>query len=111
MLNHDQVACQYKQKAKSRRSRFKTCLPLLTLTESFMIVLVPTRLQYSAGRRQKEITLRDSLQKFITLHKARFGISLRLVQNTVRNYLHGLQNSGESIEDSDLHADFGPVTW
>ena len=30
---------------------------------------------------------------------------------TVRNYLHGLQNSGESIEDSDLHADFGPVTW
>ena len=30
---------------------------------------------------------------------------------TVRNYLHGLQNSGESIEDSDLHTDFGPITW
>ena len=30
---------------------------------------------------------------------------------TVRNYLHGLQNSGESIEDSDLHAEFGPLTW
>ena len=31
--------------------------------------------------------------------------------HTVRNYLHGLQNSGESMGDSDLHADFGPVTW
>ena len=30
---------------------------------------------------------------------------------TVRNYLHGLHNSGESMGDSDLHADFGPVTW
>ena len=25
--------------------------------------------------------------------------------------LHGLQNSGESMGDSDLHSDFGPVTW
>ena len=30
---------------------------------------------------------------------------------TVRNYLHGLQNSGDSMGDSDLHSDFGPVTW
>ena len=34
---------------------------------------------------QREITLRDSLQKFITLHKARSLISLRLVQNACRN--------------------------
>ena len=33
------------------------------------------------------------------------------VKYTVRNYLHGLPNSGESIEDSDLHAEFGPLTW
>ena len=38
-------------------------------------------------------------------------IQLELELYTVRNYLHGLQNSGESIEDSDLHTDFGPITW
>ena len=36
---------------------------------------------------QRENTLRDSLQKFITLHKARsVHISLRLVQNACRNW-------------------------
>ena len=34
---------------------------------------------------QREITLRDSLQKFITLHKARSAICLRLVQNACIN--------------------------
>ena len=29
---------------------------------------------------------------------------------TVSNYLNELQNSGESMGDSDLHVDFGPVT-
>ena len=33
----------------------------------------------------------------------------RILSYTVRNYLHGLHNSGESMGDSDL-ADFGPVT-
>ena len=62
MLNHDQVACQYKQKATSRRSKSKTCLPLLTLTESFMIVLVPTR-QYSVE--EYHITYNQGLLEFI----------------------------------------------
>ena len=38
---------------------------------------------YAPG--QREITLRDSLQNFITLHKTRSAISLRLVQNACRN--------------------------
>ena len=68
MLNHDQVACQYKQKATSRRSRFKTCLPLLTLTESFMIVLVPTRLQYSVE--EYHITYNTTLVLLLILEEA-----------------------------------------
>ena len=39
----------------------------------------------SMGNHQRENTLRDSLQKFITLHKARSPISLRLVQNACKN--------------------------
>ena len=35
---------------------------------------------------QREITLRDSLQNCITLHKARSVIFLRLVQNACRNW-------------------------
>jgi hypothetical protein len=35
--------------------------------------------------------------------------SVNIYMYTVRNYLHGLQNSGESMGDSDLHSDFGPV--
>ena len=36
--------------------------------------------------------------------------TLHIMKNTLRNYLHGLQNSGESMGDSGLHADFGPIT-
>ena len=35
--------------------------------------------------KDKTYILRDSLQKFITLHKAKVSIFLRLVQNACRN--------------------------
>ena len=56
----------------------------------------------------------DSAQKlFRSAISSAWEIQPELITTiyTVRNYLHGLQNSGESMGDSDLHADFGPVTW
>ena len=38
------------------------------------------------GLNQRENTIRDSLQKFITLHKARLVGGWRLVQNACRNW-------------------------
>ena len=46
--------------------------------------------EFSHGLNQRENTLRDSLQKVITLHKARSLISLRLVQNACKNWAIGL---------------------
>ena len=75
---------------KNNWTKFKFKFTLSKASIKFMQILlskVAIKVIYLGhGQGQRENTIRDSLQKFITLQNARsVGISLRLVQNACKN--------------------------